>query len=516
MSSPSDRWYVRKDDGTEYGPVSLGRLRQWAAECRLAPGNRVSRDRAEWIPVEELQALEMDWMARRPDGCEYGPFTIRAVPELFRHGILPADAELRNERTAETVGVSEALARLPSTGAQDVPRPATEPGMDEPGSSLDQADSTPVADATSTDLPDDAADAVAPAATVAETPACATDEQAALQATVEALTAECETLRAAVDEQATRLVRERETYEREREARETEGTRVEAELQATIADLQAGQAHHREEAGKLRDELDAMAHQMAFMKKNNASLLHDLDGRARSVRRLARAFTGAVLVAALLLTGWIRGLHALRAEREAGTPAPGSLPAAHHPAPERARGEAEPASRPLPAEAPVAPPRPTPRPAIAWPDIRVDGVIIRQADTRRSLVFEEPLFSRLTELSDWGRSTLMAVARELAPHLDRFQLTIEGHTDNVPLSSTSVFESNMQLGQGRADAVVELLTGPGGLPAAALRAASRGDRNPPYPNDSAANRRRNRTIVLHLEPVDQKQDRVAPGPGSVL
>ena len=516
MSSQTEHWYLRKDDGSEYGPVSLDRLRQWAAECRLTPGNRVSRDRDDWIPVEHLAALEMDWMARRPDGCEYGPFTIRAVPELFQHGILPPDAELRNDRTAETVGVGEALARLRSAGPRDA-GPAPTPGQDIPESSLDTTPDVrvvppeqPRADSTAADAPVADPDAASDEATQAQP---TDDELATLRAALEAREAECASLRAALDEQVSQRSREREEQVRERETLEAESTRMEAGLQATIATLQSGQTRYRQEAEKLRDELDAMAHQVSFMKKNNASLLHDLDGRARLVRRLGRAFAVAVLLVAVLLAGWIHCLLRTSHGRQAAA-LPDAEPVARPALP--APSSAPPASAPPAAEPPPVAPRQSARPAIVWPTIRVEGVIVKQAVNRQSLVFEEPVFRRLTELSDWGRSTLLTVARELAPQLDRFRLVVEGHTDNVPLSSTSVFESNTHLGQMRADTVAALLSESGKLPPDTLHTTSSGDRRPPYPNDSAANRRRNRTVVLHLEPLAPPQDRVAPAPVPVL
>jgi len=78
-------WFLRKNDGSEYGPVSLNDLLRWSAQCRIIAGNAVSTDREEWIPVESLPDLQMDWVALRTDGKEYGPFALDAVQDGCTH-----------------------------------------------------------------------------------------------------------------------------------------------------------------------------------------------------------------------------------------------------------------------------------------------------------------------------------------------------------------------------------------------------------------------------------------------
>jgi flagellar motor protein MotB len=103
-------WFLRKNDGSEYGPVSLTDLLRWSAQCRLIAGNAVSTDREEWTPVESMPELRMDWIAHRADGKEYGPFALEAVKELFDHDVLPADAILVNRRTGENKPLAEVIA----------------------------------------------------------------------------------------------------------------------------------------------------------------------------------------------------------------------------------------------------------------------------------------------------------------------------------------------------------------------------------------------------------------------
>lgn len=102
-------WYLRTNDQTVYGPVTLATLASWAAQNRIAPGNRVSVDGRDWQPAEAVPDLGMDWMADRPADRPHGPFNLRAAPELVRGGHIPPDAVLVNRSTGERVPVRELM-----------------------------------------------------------------------------------------------------------------------------------------------------------------------------------------------------------------------------------------------------------------------------------------------------------------------------------------------------------------------------------------------------------------------
>ena len=125
-------WFLRKNDGSEYGPVSLADLLRWSAQCRLIAGNAVSSDREEWTPVESMPELMMDWIAHRADGKEYGPFALEAVKELSAHNVLPADAILVNRRTGENKPLAEVIA--PAATDVDAEEQPRESGTHAPGS----------------------------------------------------------------------------------------------------------------------------------------------------------------------------------------------------------------------------------------------------------------------------------------------------------------------------------------------------------------------------------------------
>ena len=96
---------------------------------------------------------------------------------------------------------------------------------------------------------------------------------------------------------------------------------------------------------------------------------------------------------------------------------------------------------------------------------------------------------------------------QFVPLLERIALAIKslpgqvlviGHTDNVPGRLSSL--SNFRLSEARANSVKNLLTEQAGPPDR-YRAEGRGDADPLVPNDSAANRARNRRVdIIVMKP----------------
>jgi flagellar motor protein MotB len=581
-------WYLQKRDGAEFGPVTLAELQRWAAECRLVAGNRVSQDREEWLPVEEMSQLGMDWVARRADGREYGPFNIKAAGELYRHGVLPADATLYNERSDETVELEVVLRKLgerqarPPDSASEAAPPATpdEPAVDADG---DDTAGDPIPDTPAASVPASASPArsakrkpresnqVSPVteAPVENAEAAAAEQpsepaasragdaariaaliqagedaraaQAQLERNLEQVTAahkqtlaEVATLTNERDVALTKLAAlETETATRGQAcAEQTDALRAEVarldqaaaraealqdalDSQQAQADKQAQALHEARQAAKASAEqarqatqalvtaeaeakaaTDGLAKQLAFTKKNNDTLLSELDDARQRCRRMTHAFailaTAVMLVvSALLLFG--------RGCRRAPAAAPPADPELETPARGLSSVGAPPLGTPTNRTANPRLDAPAAAAPVAWPALHVEGVAIR-ADARTcALIFEAGVFARMTVLSTWGKTALSEIARQMDGQWDRFSIVVEGHTDNEPMRVTELHPDNYHLGLARAQAVVELLTRDCGVPAGALRATSAGDSAPPYPNDTAANRRRNRTVILKLK-----------------
>lgn len=75
-------------------------------------------------------------------------------------------------------------------------------------------------------------------------------------------------------------------------------------------------------------------------------------------------------------------------------------------------------------------------------------------------------------------------------------IIIEGHTDNIPVRG-GAFRSNWELSVARAVGVVNFFIA-GGIAPEHLIAAGYGEFHPAYPNDSEANRARNRRIEITI------------------
>lgn len=96
-----------------------------------------------------------------------------------------------------------------------------------------------------------------------------------------------------------------------------------------------------------------------------------------------------------------------------------------------------------------------------------------------------------------GRNALLEVGSVLA-ELDDRQFQVEGHTDNVPIS-TRRFPSNWELSSARALSVVHILK-EGGVAAKNLSGAGYGEYHPVASNDNKADRKLNRRIEIVVLP----------------
>ena len=110
-------------------------------------------------------------------------------------------------------------------------------------------------------------------------------------------------------------------------------------------------------------------------------------------------------------------------------------------------------------------------------------------------------------LSDPGQSILGSLLGRLqSPAFAAYRITVEGHTDDAPISSAQ-FPSNWELSAARAAAVVRFFV-EHGVPADRLRAAGYADTHPLAPNRDAAgnpipeNQATNRRVVIELEKID--------------
>ena len=336
-------WYVRKQDGAEFGPVTLKDLLRWSAQCRLVAGNAVSADREEWVPVETLPELEMHWIAHRSDGKEYGPFALAAVPELVAHHVLPADAVLINRASGEQMPLVQLIQPEDNTAN---PEPERESVIAESAPAEQQEETTvvetsPPRVATENNSIDDV---------VVDEIQAHQREMETLQQAVEALQQRLQEMEDAAAEQRveaeSRYAESRDECDalqlairQNEEEREASAARI-AELSDALAQaqqaVQESEQRLLEQAGE-RDrqqdaidpaELSELRKQTAFMKKNIAVLHADLD----TVRRQA-ALRGKIVFGLGALLTLILAVLLLRGCRQTEAPAVPPTASSHAPAP---------------------------------------------------------------------------------------------------------------------------------------------------------------------------------------
>jgi chemotaxis protein MotB len=117
-------------------------------------------------------------------------------------------------------------------------------------------------------------------------------------------------------------------------------------------------------------------------------------------------------------------------------------------------------------------------------------------------------------LFDSGRADIKAagvkVLKQVSDVLNKItdkQIRIEGHTDNVPISTKlqDKFKTNWELSTARATTVVRYLIDKGGVQPQALSAVGYADTHPIAGNDSEEGRSSNRRIEIVLYPKDLSQ-----------
>jgi len=97
----------------------------------------------------------------------------------------------------------------------------------------------------------------------------------------------------------------------------------------------------------------------------------------------------------------------------------------------------------------------------------------------------------------------VAALKDLAKVLEKNQdinVLIEGHTDNVPLTGQNQVKDNWDLSAMRATSIVKILLDNGKINPKRLVASGRGEYLPVEPNNSAANKAKNRRTEIILSP----------------
>ncbi|GLB50745.1 OmpA/MotB family protein [Neptunitalea lumnitzerae] len=134
-------------------------------------------------------------------------------------------------------------------------------------------------------------------------------------------------------------------------------------------------------------------------------------------------------------------------------------------------------------------------------DFEGNGLTIEQRDGKvyvsmeNKLLFKSGSWSVGTE----GRKAVEQLGQVLAQNPD-ISVLIEGHTDDVPYSTSGVISGNWDLSVKRATAIVKLLTENPAIDASNITAAGRGEFAPVATNETKEGKAKNRRIEVILTP----------------
>jgi len=137
--------------------------------------------------------------------------------------------------------------------------------------------------------------------------------------------------------------------------------------------------------------------------------------------------------------------------------------------------------------------------------IQLSGTTVRTEQNALVVLFDEGLFRYGADLKPEAKALLSKLGNRLRPHATNISIRVVGHTDDLPAPRGWIYRDDIALGMARAVTVAEYLRNNAGLPAGMFLLQSAGESEPPYPNDTPANRLRNRTVVIRIYPVENRQ-----------
>jgi len=562
MNSDKTNWYLRKPDGSEYGPITTSDLQRWAKQCRIVAGNGVSSDREEWIKVEDIPELEMDWIAHRLDGSEYGPFNIAATQELIDHKVLTEEVTLTHKTTKKSVTVQQVLNEedlFAEADQQDqLQNDNEEQTLSEEALKEEEMytrartqESKKNKHMHSAPLHKSVPSSERPPTTPSDTPSPTTDTRQLdklqsdlqkakddltqirkeLKSTKQEMSEIIETLTEKDNQAQKALSIQQKNLEKlkQNQAKEADTNAIHYEaLEAKLAESIQIANQAEDKLSRLESERSEAEHQSlqsvtelrkqtAFMKKNSITLQHELE-KSRTIagrrgRQLVIIITAIGIIAGIML---LTGKPGCRKNDIPKDPQPQNIPEIEEteqlPRSQRPYTDTANIQKPHSPKIPQSNNPISQQPALhssqsdgeahrstpQFPKIMIEGVKIIKSGQTHSIHFDSGVFTTLTIPSASAKLQLKQIANILRPHMNNLKIVVEGCTDNTPMRKTATYNGNSALGLARAEAIKKLLISKGRLPGNAITARYAGEENTPYPNDTASNRKRNRTVVLKI------------------
>ena len=131
---------LRKADSEEiFGPIDGRTLKDWAEGAQVAPADEIDREDDTWLSVTELEFLEMVYKVKFLDGSEYGPTTVGTLREFLSEGLVNDDTKVRHVHKNTSMPLGAVLAAI-DFKPRDRREPDAPPSTDE---SLDDIASLP-------------------------------------------------------------------------------------------------------------------------------------------------------------------------------------------------------------------------------------------------------------------------------------------------------------------------------------------------------------------------------------
>jgi len=137
--------------------------------------------------------------------------------------------------------------------------------------------------------------------------------------------------------------------------------------------------------------------------------------------------------------------------------------------------------------------------------IHLAGATVASRKNEHVVSFDDGLFLSGVDMKPNVATLLSELGRQLKPHASTVVIQIVGYTDDIPVPDGWIYRNNAALGMARAISVAEHLLNNAGLPAGSFLLQSGGESQAPYPNDTPANRLRNRTAVIRISAVANPQ-----------
>jgi len=126
MAFDGENWYLKKhDNGEVFGPVSFGKIVEWAGTAQIAPQDVISSDKELWTKAPMIPELKMDWLVSLDDDHFYGPTTIGTLVEFRESGEINGNtilidcctgSEVKFENTSFFQQPAEDFSRTPAKG----------------------------------------------------------------------------------------------------------------------------------------------------------------------------------------------------------------------------------------------------------------------------------------------------------------------------------------------------------------------------------------------------------------